>query len=106
MMKRAYLAVAAIGSAIALAGAGAPAVAETIQQTMVVKYTDLNLASAKDQKILERRIDRAAKKICGLDRARTGTRLKSPKAQECYRTAKANATKQFAVLIEEQRIGG
>lgn len=114
MMKRAYLAVATIGSVIALygtlAGAATPAFAEagtnTVPQTMVVKYADLNLASAKDQKILERRIDKAAKKICGLDRARTGTRLKSRDAQDCYREAKANAAKQFAGLIKEQRIDG
>ncbi len=101
-MKRTFIAFAALGSTLALAGTAAPAFAEA----MVVQYSDLDLGLAADQKILKQRIDRAARKICGLDRGTTGTRLKSADATKCYREAKAKASAQFAVLVDAKRQGG
>lgn len=101
-MKSAYIALAAIGSTMALAGTAAPALAETVE----VKYADLNLASAEGEQILQRRIDQAAKRACGLDQIRTGTRLKSDESKKCYREAKAQATKQIAALTDAKRLGG
>jgi UrcA family protein len=104
-MKSAIIALAAIGSTLAATGVAAPALAKTTQ-TMVVEYSDLNLASAKGQEVLERRIDQAAKVICGIGEVRTGTRTTSSDARQCYLAAKAGATKQFAALIEDNRLGG
>lgn len=101
-MKRAFIAFAAIGSALALAGTAAPALAEVME----VQYSDLDLGSADGQKVLKQRIDNAAKKVCGLDRGTTGTRLKSADAMKCYREAKAKASAQFAVLVDAKRLGG
>jgi UrcA family protein len=104
-MKSAIIALAAIGSTLAATGVAAPALAKTTR-TMVVEYSDLNLATAEGQEVLERRIDQAAKKVCGIGEVRTGTRLDSSNARPCYLAAKAGATKQFAAMIEDQRLGG
>lgn len=101
-MKRAYIAFAAIGSTLALAGTAAPALAEA----MVVQYSDLDLGSADGQKVLKRRIDDAARKVCRLDQDNTGTRIKSREATKCYHDAKTKAFAQFAVLVDAKRQGG
>lgn len=101
-MKTFALAAAAIGTVIA----ASPAIAGEPKQQMVIKYDDLNLSSEAGQKVLERRIEKAARDVCGLDRQQTGTRFKSRSAQKCYVEAKAKATKSFASLIENRRVGG
>lgn len=104
-MKSAIIALAAIGSTLAATGAAAPALANT-NETMVIEYSDLNLGTAEGQEVLERRIDQAARDICGVDDVRTGTRIRSTDSKKCYREAKAGATKQFAAMIRDQRLGG
>lgn len=75
-------------------------------ETISIKYSDLNLASPTGQKILERRIDAAARKVCELERPQTGTRIRDSKARACYEQAKAQATKQLAVVVDRQAKGG
>lgn len=57
----------------------APASAEQI----AVPYSDLNLASEKGRNLLERRIDRAAREVCGVDEAITGTRSRPQDRLDC-----------------------
>ncbi|MFZ1743290.1 MAG: UrcA family protein [Pontixanthobacter sp.] len=97
-MKKSLIALTAIGSMIATT----PAFAGEAQ----IKYNDLNLASAEGQQTLERRIDKAAREVCGVSRQRTGTRIPSGRAQQCYQDAKKQAALQVASLIGEQRLGG
>ncbi|MBD3729831.1 MAG: UrcA family protein [Sphingomonadales bacterium] len=98
LLTRSLAAAAMIGS-IALAG---PAYAET----MSIQYKDLNLATAKGQKILEARIDQAAREVCGANDLRTGTRVRSAAERACVADAKAKAKEQFAALIEDKQLGG
>ena len=100
-MKTLALATAAIGLAVS----SAPAIAGGDKNAMVVKYDDLNLDTKAGQEHLERRIDAAAKKVCGMTE-RTGTRLQNGKAQRCYNNAKAKAHAAFAGVLEENRRGG
>jgi len=88
-------------SALAVA-AGSPVAAKDF----VVKYSDLNLASVKGQKELERRIDEAARSYCGLDTHQTGTRMRSQSTLNCYRDARAAARQEMAVLIDKSQLGG
>lgn len=104
-MKSAFFALAAAGSALALMGA-APAAAQSTSGDMVVAYSDLNLNSASGQKTLTRRIDKAARQFCGMDRTLTGTRVRPRQDTECYRQAKALATQQMAKLLDDTRLGG
>jgi UrcA family protein len=61
-------AIAAVGTlffaGVCLIGATAPAAAEPVAQTKLVSYDDLNLASASGRKVLESRINRAARNVC------------------------------------------
>lgn len=88
--------------AIGLAAAAIPAQAETAKVT----FHDLDLATAKGQAQLERRVERAARVVCGYDAQRTGTRLRSPEVTTCYKEAKAKAHAQVALMIERAAKGG
>lgn len=100
-MKQPLIAIAAAAAA-AVALAASPAAAEDV----AIRYTDLNLATDAGQRVLEQRIEVAARRICGVDEQATGSRLRSRDAQRCYREAKTKATRQFAALVEEHAKGG
>ncbi len=107
MMKRAFIALAAIGSALTATVAVTPALAEeATSQSVSIKYEDLDLTSNKGQKLLAKRIDNAAREICGIGKVRTGTRLPSSRDTQCYKEARAKASAQFAELIGGQSLGG
>lgn len=93
-MRIVILALTAVTMAVA-----APAVAAT---DLVIQYDDLDLSSPKGQKTLERRIEVAARKFCGVDAAMTGTRMRSPGATECLNSARDAAREQMAVLVKRQ----
>ena len=103
-MKSAIFALAAAGSALALMGA-VPAAAQS-NRDMVIVHSDLNLNSPTGQKTLKRRIDKAAREFCGMDRQLTGSRVRANQDTECYRQAKALATQQMAKLVDDARLGG
>lgn len=70
----------------------APAFADTL----AVRYKDLDLTTAEGQKTLDRRIDAAARQVCGYDEVITGTRLRSRDSVACYKQARAQVQKQVA----------
>jgi len=95
-------------AAIGLAVTASPALAggDTETNTMDVSLAGLDLDTPEGQETLDRRIDRAAREVCGYGRQRTGTRLPSRAASECYKKAKASARQQVAAIIENRRRGG
>lgn len=96
MMKTVLFAAAA---ALATAMTAAPVLAKDV----VVRYGDLDLASAKGQATFARRIDHAAKAACFVD---SDPRVLNPASNACYRQAKAKAKTQMAALVEDTRLGG
>lgn len=92
----------AITAAAVLGAVATPAFAESLS----IPYQDLNLATAEGQKALDRRIDDAVREFCGMDRTATGTRISSREARQCYAETRAQAQKQFAAIVDEQRLGG
>lgn len=98
-MKRPLIAMTA---AAVLGAAATPAFAESLS----VPYHDLNLATAKGQKTLDRRIDQAVREFCGMDRTTTGSRISSSESRRCYAETRKQAQKQFAAIIDQQRLGG
>ncbi|MEL7187953.1 MAG: UrcA family protein [Pseudomonadota bacterium] len=102
-MKTFALAAATFGLAIsatpALAGPGQG-------ETMKISTAGLDLATPEGQKMLDQRIERAAKSVCKVGDVRTGTRFKSREAKECLTKARASAKRQVATIIEERRRGG
>ncbi|MBX7494653.1 UrcA family protein [Qipengyuania sp. 6B39] len=100
-MKTPFAALAAAG----LAMTAAPTLAQDAQ-SVHVSYADLNLASPEGQKRLDRRIDNAAREVCGYHAVRSGTRIPDPKARACFDRARANAQDRVAAAIEASALGG
>lgn len=94
----------ALTASPALAGDGSARHGEL--PTMEVSAAGLDLNTAEGQRILERRIDQAAREVCRADYIATGTRIPSSAARECVAKAKASAERQVAGIVEHQRRGG
>ena len=102
-MKIFTLAAAAIGLAVT----AAPAMAETEQvQTTTVSVAGLDLSTVEGQKMLERRIKSAARKVCDAEMQQTGSRIRSAETKACYREALASVQKQVAIAVANQQRGG
>lgn len=102
-MLKSTLAAAAVG--LMLAATPATAGSEDGHK-LTVKYRDLDLSTAEGQKTLDRRIDQAAREVCGVGATRTGTRLPSSERKKCMTQARAVVKDQVAALIAEQQRGG
>ena len=87
------LAMAAATMAMPAVAAGEPAA------TARVDYKDLDLATKAGRDELERRLDRAARSVCGTDQAMSGTRLPPQAARQCLRDVRARLDRQFASMI-------
>jgi len=96
MMKTVLFAVAA---ALATTVTAAPVLAKDV----TVTYGDLDLATAKGQQDFARRIDRAAKVACDYQ---PDGHIPSQEAMTCYRQARAKATTEMALRLENTRLGG
>ncbi|MCL6249977.1 UrcA family protein [Altererythrobacter sp. KTW20L] len=96
---------------IALAGAallatGSVAALERDTRTTGVTYRDLDLATEEGRNELNRRIDSAAKQVCGMNERQTGSHIVPRDARECYRNAKRDLQSHFArVLADGARAG-
>jgi UrcA family protein len=103
IMKTLALATAAFGLALtaapALAGAGE-------LPTKVVEIAGLDLDTTEGQRMLDQRIERAARDVCRYDEERVGTRIRSNESRACLAKARAGAQQQVATIIENQRRGG
>lgn len=95
----------------ALAGAAllaAPAVSaqERDTRTTGVTVTDLDLNTEEGREELDRRIDDAAKEVCGMGERSLGSNIATRESRQCYRDAKRQMDRHFAQLIEDQHRGG
>lgn len=102
MFKSMPIATAAL---VGLALTATPSLAKNVE----VRYADLNLATVEGQKVLEQRIDRAARDACGYGGSVTGTRIPSSQARACYREALDSAKTAMAAKIEaaqDSQLGG
>ena len=90
---------------IALSAVAVAAAAPVAAEDFTVKYSDLNLATAKGQQQLDRRISAAAREYCDVE-ARTGSRIIAHAARECYEDTVAAAREQIAALESKNQRGG
>ncbi|MEM1195369.1 MAG: UrcA family protein [Pseudomonadota bacterium] len=103
-MKKWTLALAA--ASIGCAGLAAPALADTTKvKTASVSYAGLDLNTIEGQRMLNQRVEIAARRVCDYGSVRTNTRLRRD-AQLCLTKARASARQQVAAIIEDQRRGG
>ena len=90
---------------LALAASAAPASAKTV--SVDVAYADLDLTSPQGQSALDRRIDTAARQICGGDQQRTGTRIvDNARMRVCVAEVKARAASEVAAVMRDRQLGG
>lgn len=96
--------------ALALAAAGMAftpmAHATEEQHTAGVTHADLDLTTDAGKEELERRIDNAAKQICGIGEAQVGTLIRTREQRTCYRQAKREFDRHYAQIIEDAQNGG
>ncbi len=102
-MKTLALATAAVG--LAFTASPGLAAGDDVPST-TVSLEGLDLDSPEGQRMLDQRIDRAARQICGVDNVRTGTRIRSRSVRECYAKARTSAERQVATIIQDQQRGG
>lgn len=84
-----------------------PAVANTEGgETISVRYSDLNLATEEGQRVLERRLDNAARQVCQMDDVRVGTRIRSRASEQCYKETRETLARQIATVTAQGRNAG
>ncbi len=95
-------------SVLGLAGAAVtPALAANSEpRTASVSYADINLGTAKGQKLLDQRIEKAVRNVCRTTNLDTGTRVMSNEAINCLAKARADAKRQVAALMTNEQRGG
>lgn len=89
----------------ALAGvllAAQPAMAESVE----VQYEDLDLTTKDGVKELDRRVDFAARDVCGANESTVGSRIMSRETRQCIRDAKRQIEQNIARLTKEEKAGG
>lgn len=75
-------------------------------RTTGVTHTDLDLTTPEGVEELDRRIDRAAKQVCGMNEVEVGTRARTREGRQCYRDAKRQLERQFAQIVNDAQRGG
>lgn len=90
-----------IACVLAIAAA-VPAAAES----RVVRYDDLNLSSAAGMKAFERRLDGAARQVCGASYDYRQSLTLQASTKKCVAEAKARARSDFAARDINQARGG
>lgn len=92
-------------ASLALVATATPAIAQTHVPNTTVSFADLDLSTAEGQEALDRRINAAAREICGVDAPRTGTRIKTSE-RRCFEAARKSVKQQVATLVEDSQRGG
>lgn len=95
-------------AALTLALPAAPALADDAIQTenFRVEYRDLDLGTREGQKRLDRRIQQAARMVCGIGDQQTGSRVDSTDSRECYRRALTQARQSVAETVDSHTSQG
>ena len=93
-------------AAATLSLAPAAYAADNQENRVEVAYADLDLTSEEGIAELDRRIDEAAREVCGVDNIRVGTRLPSRSARKCYEQAKLQLDTHFAQIKRDAYLGG
>lgn len=101
---KAFAAALAVAALPAAAIAGGPIIVDAPRTT--VSTAGLDLTTMEGRELLEGRIKRAAKEICGYDAAMAGSRIRSLDARKCVAKAQASTKQQVAAIVADKRLGG
>lgn len=85
----------------------APAMAANGElMTIHVRTADIDLATAKGQKTLDQRVEKAVRQVCRTTSHTGGSRILTMDARACLAKARADAKQQVAALTNGQQRGG
>lgn len=98
-MNRPQYAIAAVFGALL---AAQPVLAETA----AITFDDLDLKTAEGKAELDRRVEKAAKEICGYNEAAIGSRMASREAQMCMKDTQKQIKKSVAAIVNNKAAGG
>lgn len=95
-------------AALGLAGAafGPAAAGETAPMKVTITAADLDLTTAQGQRMLDKRIEKAARTVCRTTTLTTGSRILPYEVQACLAKARTDAKRQVAALAADQQRGG
>jgi UrcA family protein len=71
-----------------------------------VKYNDLDLSTEQGRKELDRRINDAAKDVCGAGEESVGSRVQSRETRDCIKQAKRQIEQSLAKITGDEKAGG
>lgn len=107
LAKTITLTLAALGLAgTAVTPALAGAIGQPVVKTMTVPTHDLDLGTAKGQRMLDKRVERAVRSVCRTVSLENGSRILSQDATNCLANARADARQQVAALVSDEQRGG
>ena len=96
---------AALAAAALLASATAAHAQQRDTRTTGVTHQDLDLTTEEGRSELNRRIDSAAKQVCGVNERQVGSNIMSRETRNCYRSAKRNLERHFAEMLGQHQAG-
>jgi UrcA family protein len=103
MMEEVMKLIATATATIGLTLAATPALAQTPEQrTVTFQTSDIDLATPKGQKELNRRIDRAIRDVCQTRNLATGSRVPAPETTTCISQARNSAQAQAQAQTQSQ----
>lgn len=103
-MKYLAIATAALGLVCSTA---TPVLAGNVERMSVkVLLSDINLATPSGQKLLDQRIEYAARTVCRADVPATGSRILTKERRDCLAKARADARQQVAAITSDRQRGG
>jgi UrcA family protein len=105
MFKQVIAPVLAIAATVVVFSIPHAAMAAPETNTVTVTIADLNLNTAAGQQKLDRRLDNAARKVCGMNEIRTGTLIRPHAVNECYRLALRDVRAHVATVVTGNRSG-
>jgi UrcA family protein len=105
-MTRRTLAIAAAALGLACSTATPVLAGNDDGMSVKVLLADINLASPSGQKLLDRRIEYAARTVCRADVPTTGSRILTQDKRDCLAKVRSDARQQVAAFTSDQQRGG
>lgn len=100
------LAAASLASGLLLAPAVSAQEPTRIETQIVVHHDDLDLTEARDQQRLDRRLVRAARRVCRTGDVEVVSRLPSREARDCFDEVMARYQPRVAAIVADRQRGG
>ncbi|KLE34303.1 UrcA family protein [Aurantiacibacter luteus] len=93
-------------SGVILSPAASAQTAAPVETRIIVHHHDLDLETVRGQTQLDRRLIRAARRVCRAGDVMTVSRLPSREARECFEQVMARYQPRVAAIVADRQRGG